>query len=229
MQEHMSEYGVHWNFFLTLSVTAFVSAVLPMQGGAALSSAVALLATYQTVLLHLGVAHWLERHDRNLLSVLDANKEGIVSLAGYLPLAYLGRASACMWTSDRKCAMLWKHFVVATGGTWVMTLWLEARVHPISRRMANAPYVTFIAGLAGLQLGQGVLAEVMSAALQDAEKLYPAILQALSRRQLLVFLFANVLTGVVNMGMSTLDTGNALSFTVLLIYTFSWTLAALVL
>jgi glucosaminylphosphatidylinositol acyltransferase len=224
----MSEYGTHWNFFLTLSVTAFVSAICPLRRGAALAMAAALLATYQIALSHFGISHWLERHDRDLSSVLDANKEGISSLVGYVSLLYLGRAAACVLASRPQHLSRWTGQVVAaTAAMWAVTLWLDASVHPISRRMCNVPYVTWIAALAGLLLGLGVLSEALAAALHDKGGAYPAVLAALSRRQLPVFLAANVLTGAVNLSMSAMDTGNAVAFAVLSVYTASWTMLAL--
>jgi hypothetical protein len=77
---------------------------------------VAPLATYRTTLSHFGISHWLERHDRDLSSVLDANKEGLLSLLGYISLAYLGRASACVLVSRPQHGALRATRLVAAKG-----------------------------------------------------------------------------------------------------------------
>jgi phosphatidylinositol glycan class W len=92
--------------------------------------------------------------------------------------------------------------------------------------MCNAPYVTWIAGLAGLLLALGVLSEALAAALQDKRGRYPIVLAALSKQQLAVFLTANLITGAVNLSMSTMDTGNVVAFAALSMHTLCWTLLA---
>jgi hypothetical protein len=91
--------------------------------------------------------------------------------------------------------------------------------------MCNAPYVTWIAGLAGLLLALGVLSEALAAALQDKRGRY-LVLAALSKQQLAVFLTANLITGAVNLSMSTMDTGNVVAFAALSMHTLCWTLLA---
>ena len=84
--EHVSEYGVHWNFFVTLfSVWTLVDLLhrtcrrnlLPWL-------ACAMLVLYQTVLICTDLTDFMFIAKRT--NFLYANREGILSLCGYVPL-----------------------------------------------------------------------------------------------------------------------------------------------
>ncbi|BGP18836.1 hypothetical protein JCM10213_003491 [Rhodosporidiobolus nylandii] len=92
--EHVSEYGVHWNFFFTI-------ALLPVFGAALVGAFVkkvdlhwvGLLVSvgHQIVLSRTSLQSWtLEAQRTNLVS---QNKEGLVSFVGYLAIYLLGLAS----------------------------------------------------------------------------------------------------------------------------------------
>lgn len=96
-QVHVGEYGAHWNFFVTLSVVAAVTTTLGRaptlpgrrrrmgEGGVAWGSALlsaAILSVHQLALSGAGLNHWVNREERDPDSILDLNKEGIVSSVG---------------------------------------------------------------------------------------------------------------------------------------------------
>lgn len=85
-QEHVSEYGVHWNFFVTLfcvwSVADVIHGLLSRKWVFVLAAV--LLCAYQVALSHLGVTDYVFSADRR--NFFDQNKEGFVSLCGYIPL-----------------------------------------------------------------------------------------------------------------------------------------------
>jgi hypothetical protein len=95
-QEHVSEYGVHWNFFFTLTAVSLAVAVLAPSPRQAFIVAIVLLAGtrflvcvcwlasdrstgYQTALLH-GLTSYIMDAPRT--SLFAANREGILSCAG---------------------------------------------------------------------------------------------------------------------------------------------------
>lgn len=96
MQEHVSEYGVHWNFFFTLMATSLVAALAPLNGATAAAAATLISVTHQAWLSRPHNRVWLESEQRNARSVLDANREGICSLPGYVALCYAGAAVAAL-------------------------------------------------------------------------------------------------------------------------------------
>lgn len=98
-QNHASEYGQHWNFFLTLAVLRLLgtlTAPLSTAGGAAGTAAggAALLAAHQWWLSAADPAgiSWVHSDERGP-GLLSANKEGLASLAGYWALQLLGTAA----------------------------------------------------------------------------------------------------------------------------------------
>lgn len=89
-QQHVSEYGVHWNFFLTLAFTkifgTIILGVLPKIEYCKYV-AIILLVIHET-LLQIGLEDYVispeESVKRN--TILNANREGICSLLGYIAL-----------------------------------------------------------------------------------------------------------------------------------------------
>lgn len=94
MQEHHSEYGVHWNFFFTLAYVACMGAFAPRHGLGAAGGTLLAGTMHQVLLSQPGVSEWLSTHERDMTSFVDANKEGLVSLGGYSALFYAGSAFA---------------------------------------------------------------------------------------------------------------------------------------
>lgn len=88
-QEHVSEYGVHWNFFVTLYCVWVVADILHsyLTRKAISFLAVALLIGYQIFLNIFGGTQYIFDSSRG--SFVDANKEGIFSLFGYISLYLL--------------------------------------------------------------------------------------------------------------------------------------------
>jgi len=107
--EHISEYGIHWNFFFTL---AFVYMILPfllaLKWDILLGTI--LLLVYQYSLSKLGLSDYIGNEYRSTL--FSANKEGIYSLIGYTSLAlygtYLGR-SLCR---ERTSLKAWRQYAL---------------------------------------------------------------------------------------------------------------------
>ena len=83
--EHISEYGLHWNFFFTLSFTHLMSSLVfvisfPVKWSWIV--AIVLAAGHETCLDSLGLSDWILENDaidRNQIDLISANREGIVS------------------------------------------------------------------------------------------------------------------------------------------------------
>ncbi|VDB96676.1 unnamed protein product [Peniophora sp. CBMAI 1063] len=92
--EHVTEYGVHWNFFLTLGVLPLLQILLhPILANQTvpIPALGLLLAGAQQLSLSTGAANYILHAPRT--SLLSANKEGLLSLPGYLALHILGLAT----------------------------------------------------------------------------------------------------------------------------------------
>lgn len=124
-QEHVSEYGVHWNFFLTLSIVGILShsmrLLIDSLGDISLFgpvskeivrsvqfvSPVLLLVLYQCALSLFGYQDYIENAPRKCsedsgrfcLNLLAANREGLMGCLGYLALYGISEeiAAFCIW------------------------------------------------------------------------------------------------------------------------------------
>eukprot|EP00249_Psilotum_nudum_P007129 c20322_g1_i3 orf=454-1662(-) len=80
-QEHVEEYGVHWNFFFTLAAVALLTSFIQIPCQYCGIFGILVLAVYQVVLL-CGLNDYLTSSVRDS-SIVSLNKEGIFSLFGY--------------------------------------------------------------------------------------------------------------------------------------------------
>uniref|UniRef100_A0AC35GZ12 Phosphatidylinositol-glycan biosynthesis class W protein n=1 Tax=Panagrolaimus sp. PS1159 TaxID=55785 RepID=A0AC35GZ12_9BILA len=75
------EYGEHWNFFFTLAFLKLFTMIFPYPKSVKVGLALGLF--YQMWLCY-GLEKWILRFDRNSWNPIDANREGIFSLFGYI-------------------------------------------------------------------------------------------------------------------------------------------------
>ncbi|NXS13405.1 PIGW protein, partial [Neodrepanis coruscans] len=107
--EHTSEYGVHWNFFFTLAVVRLAAslllAVFPKDKSwlMALTLAVPYQLLLNTTPLKTFLLHGSSGRDSRL-GFLDANREGLLSLVGYLAI-YLASVQVGLWLQGRRSSV----------------------------------------------------------------------------------------------------------------------------
>ncbi|KAG8950160.1 Glucosaminyl phosphatidylinositol (GlcN-PI) nositol acylation protein [Tulasnella sp. 424] len=90
--EHVTEYGVHWNFFITLALLPMASVILhPYMLRMSIPVMGLLVTSAHEFLLHkTSLQRWALSEER--IGILGMNKEGITSLPGYLAIHILGFA-----------------------------------------------------------------------------------------------------------------------------------------
>ncbi|KAG2443216.1 hypothetical protein HYH02_009290 [Chlamydomonas schloesseri] len=93
-QEHVGEYGVHWNFFDTIAVVALLGAAVAVPPGRLAAAAVAVTVAHQAALTLGGLGPWVMSPHRDPASLLSLNKEGLVSAPGFYALFLWGAALA---------------------------------------------------------------------------------------------------------------------------------------
>lgn len=207
--EHVSEYGVHWNFFFTLvAVNLIVSAINPRHDLCFVSGLV-LLVAYQTFLSVFGGNEYLLGTGR--ANLIDQNKEGIWSSVGYVCLFLFGSHIGWKLQADPKSRpqllLLYQ-----------LLFWLfytaSRLVDEPSRRMANMPYVfqTVASNLFILTAFSWLGDRYGNSS--------GRLLEAINRNQLVLFLVGNLLTGAVNLSIDTLAVADLPSRLVLLAYLF---------
>ena len=151
--EHVSEYGLHWNFFFSLTASKLAASALlvalPVGWCWALSP---LLGICHELALSTALAEWalndeLPRSGGNLV---EANREGVVSVPGYVAI-YLsgvnwGHYFANAGTSFRAHAHIAKDLFVWSTLMWSSLFYTSTDVlfQPASRRLANWAYFNWM-------------------------------------------------------------------------------------
>ena len=234
--EHVTEYGVHWNFFFTLGLLPpFV---------ACFQSLFDLVPSYTLLSVLLGIVYQIVLDQTKLkdfvltaprTDLLSQNREGVFSFIGYLSIFLAGEATGMIFLptnleaaasmsldakllhavsrrihSSQVVAMaIWASF-------WIVLFEVAYDFHalnlPVSRRLANLPYVFWVAAFNIAQLSGFYMVESLSG--MGTSRL----LAALNRNGLLIFLVANLLTGGVNLALRTLDYGHLEAMGILFAY-----------
>ncbi|XP_074467207.1 phosphatidylinositol-glycan biosynthesis class W protein [Sebastes fasciatus] len=249
-QEHVSEYGVHWNFFFTLAIVRVVASVLLAVFPASWSWVIALLISgfYQLALETSGLKAFIIHNDDREKDLLHANKEGIFSVVGYVAIYMAGVQVGLYVMKPRSQIRQWlKTLFNLFLGSVVLYAALYAcqtLVEPVSRRLANLPF--FLWSIAQSMFFMSCLGTADMVLLfskrssgcnfvptswnlykkqSDSEKKTSemerhCLVQAVSRNQLLFFLLANLMTGLTNYIVDTLVCSSSFSVCVLLSYMF---------
>ncbi|KAL2405862.1 GPI-anchored wall transfer protein 1 [Exophiala dermatitidis] len=314
--EHVTEYGVHWNFFFTLSFLAPFVEVFDLVARKLRyrydSLAVLLAVLYEVLLDKTELLKYIISAPRGP-DFLSMNREGVVSFVGYLAIFLCGRGTGMRvvrFRGEEAAAALADANAAAGaggGGWWpgggtagknakqgqqqqqqditdpVEFTRLERRVVlkdllvqsliysalyflstdfvffnlNVSRRLANLPYVLWVAAFNNAQIFGFGLIEACGVEFgygggpkgvhraggggnekdgggddgegqdQDQDQTTSRILRAFNKNGLLVFLVANLLTGLVNLTLNTLDTPPAYAMGVMLAYAGAVTAVAM--
>lgn len=187
------EYGIHWNFFFTIAVISLVSTATDLSALASATAASLALGAYQFYLSWLGGANFVLHAER--LGLFTANREGILSSAGYLSLHWFGVAVGSTLRNSGALRCVLQLFLLAAAGYFV-NLTLSFAGLEASRRMCNLPYVLFTVSLNAWVLALLGSVDLLAGRPRTAMSLSVAGVQD---SMLPVFLFANLLTGAVNL------------------------------
>jgi phosphatidylinositol glycan class W len=207
---HVSEYGVHWNFFLTMAVVTTLMWLLPLQQHHALPSAAALALLHQAA-LSLGARDYI-LHAPRTHGFFSANREGIIGSLGYMSI-YLSSVSIgarCVSLPPPAKARFLLGAAAAAAAAFAACergLGMQA-----SRRLMNLPYllVSISANCLGLALCmlcssndqhhhhqqlQEQQLQRSATSLRTQMPLASPLLQLVSQNQLEFFLICNIATG----------------------------------
>ncbi|XP_063922439.1 uncharacterized protein LOC135136905 [Zophobas morio] len=222
----VSEYGVHWNFFITLAVTKiFVSLIFTVVNVRFIWINATLLMISHEVLLQSGLANFVMKNTKRK-DFVSANKEGLVSSVGYVYLylfsAYFSYFVGLKRGKGRRKTSILK-FVLCALVTLVGSMICQ-NYFGISRKLANPAYcfwVLFIGTfMTGLYYVFGRLLEDVLGSKLHVRVQLPFIFRAINYNGLTFFLVSNLLTGVVNMVCDTLAVGTTASLVIICVYMF---------
>jgi glucosaminylphosphatidylinositol acyltransferase len=247
--EHVTEYGVHWNFFFTLGfIPPFVALAdsilqyLPLSND---TLAILIAAIYEGVLDNTSLTAYVFLAPRT--NLLSKNREGICSFIGYLAIFLSGRGTGLVVLKPSTPARDKSKFAATSAAyknrkTLLQSLVITSVAYSViyivltqplflglsldvSRRLANLPYVLWIAAFNNAQLALFCAIEtfVLPVAYTSQEtsitkETAPRIMQAFNSNGLVVFLAANLGTGLVNLTVNTLDRTAMESMGILMLY-----------
>ena len=211
-QEHVSEYGVHWNFFFTLASLSPLSALIPNRW----EIPVGILAVYQFFLTKIGLQQYIEEAPRScagsgsvLCNLLAANREGMLGVVGYLVLflgaEFLGKV--CVWNEGGRRK---DRLVMASIALWTLHQIMVVMGIRASRRSTNA---TFCIWTLAHNITLLSLLDIAS-----VKNEVSPIFNAVNRNGFIVFVVANLLTGLVNLSMNTLAASDPVALFVVFLY-----------
>lgn len=243
--EHVTEYGVHWNFFFTLGflppfVALFQSAFALVPSYAVLSYVLA--AFYELALDKTNLGAFILTAQRT--DLISKNREGIFSFFGYLAIFLAGQSLGSFALPRQspppknasKATLIRQSILgrlVISAFLWTALFYLSVSYYGfglgVSRRLANLPYFLWVCSFNSYQIAICCAIETVlfpnlyKAATREEEKqrcrdATSTVLFSFNRNGLVVFLLANLLTGLVNMTMPTLHMSVFQSMGILLGY-----------
>jgi len=245
-QEHVSEYGVHWNFFFTLCcVEGFMVVWKGLKRNLTSTNnnlpvdfilALIMMIPYQIYLSYGGGQDFIENGERRcnndsfICNAYVANREGILGVVGYLSLRLLSEdlGRICLLprmgdsTKQRNGKqMVQRRLFVASLMLWIAHLCLTLGLQiPTSRRSTNASFILW-----SLAHNMSLLCMIHYIMLRTEEfngsssgQHTPKILEAVNRYGLVVFLSSNIITGLVNLFLDTLHSSDGKAMLILSIY-----------
>lgn len=244
--EHVTEYGVHWNFFFTLGflppfAALFQSAFELVPSYAILSFALA--AVYEIALDWTSLGSYILIAPRH--NLFSQNREGIFSFLGYLAIFLAGQSlgsialprqqqlpkntTPATYLRQSTLGRLLTMSLAWTALFYIATSYYGLRLS-VSRRLANLPYFLWVSSFNSYQITLCCAIETLlfpnlyKAPTRHEERARSreatsTVLYAFNRNGLAVFLVANLLTGLVNMTMPTLHMSVMQSMAVLVGYT----------
>jgi len=213
--EHISEYGVHWNFFLTLCFMKLIGNCLLFVTKNVLGLIFVTLVFHEVILLrYFQFDNYLIESNNLRRNFLDANREGIFSLSGYTCLyligIYLGRL-VMNYERDYRFKQMSVKFSIAM-------IILCGISYNSSRKLCNFGYISSTTGIACMCIA--CFSIIQWLLLRKGYSTESILLKNVNQKGLDMFLLANVLTGVINLNINTIDTSDFISLLIILIYMF---------
>ncbi|GAB7351684.1 hypothetical protein MBLNU459_g2279t1 [Dothideomycetes sp. NU459] len=262
-QEHVTEYGVHWNFFFTLGLlppfVAIFHSIFKLVPSYAVLGFV-ICVPYEMSFWYTTTGHYIFTAERT--DFFSSNREGIYSFIGYLGIFLAGQGIglevlrrdidpltpisgndewvASMLGGDEDVKAMREQVehsslikLAKWSAIWIFTYVLLTGYYgprlTVSRRLANLPYVAWVAAfnctqLLLFRLIEGILFPVLYKARdkkterERCAKATSKVLNAYNRNGLALFLLANLLTGLINMSLPTLKMSDTEAMLVLVGY-----------
>ncbi|TNV73141.1 hypothetical protein FGO68_gene4849 [Halteria grandinella] len=237
---HVTEWGVHWNFYATIYVVNLALVLLQNYLKWSLPIALALMVAYEFAIVRFGLREYVFYGPRT--DWVSANREGIVSSVGYLAVCLVGiefgrsiyryiyeespnqsEEEREMTQRDREvrlfnkmiglCMMFWGAFFLS-----------EDVFDKSSRRLCNMAYVIW---MVCLNLTDLLLFYFTDRIMPRYET--NLVIEAINYNQLFYFFFSSLMTGLVNLLVWTLYEDAIPSYGYMFIYLYGVAMIVVVL
>ncbi|XP_062072262.1 LOW QUALITY PROTEIN: phosphatidylinositol-glycan biosynthesis class W protein [Lepus europaeus] len=161
-QEHLTEYGVHWNFFFTLIVvkllTSLLLIVFPLNKSWIVAISITVL--YQLALDFTPMKRLIlygTDGSGTRIGLFNANREGVISTLGYVAIHMAGVQTGLYVLKNRSDAKEWVkvgcHLLLAAVGLFIALYIVQVHIEVVSRRMANLAFCIWIVASSLILLG----------------------------------------------------------------------------
>lgn len=257
LAEHITEFGVHWNFYFTLALLPPSMAVvqfLPPNTPTLALIALALGSLYQILLEFTSLKAFIISAPRT--DLISQNREGIFSFLGYLAIFVAGQSigldilprgtgqSHTRATAIAARRSLLKRLACYSISFILLTaLVISFRYGfnlTISRRLANLPYVLWVSAFNCAQITLFCAIETLMfpgvhqaidrmSENREVDQAISPIIKAFNRNGLAIFLVANLLTGQVNFRINTLEKSDSEALMIISVYATLLTVTAVTL
>ena len=235
-QGHDSEYGVHWNFFLTLFILNSMSVPLRrlFNGAGRIMNVTVLVMisiVYQTLLswklhdfilyaprtCHIDELSW---GYLTLCNFFFANREGIIGCIGYLILHFFAEEIAfiCIWSNEKSPNNTKSKLIIISLLLWSIHLFIISNTSiPISRRSINVPFIIWALAMNMTLLSILYFIHVFNIQNQQSNTSFH-ILSSVNKNSFIVFMVANLCTGLINLCIDTLRVNDLLACCIISCY-----------
>jgi glucosaminylphosphatidylinositol acyltransferase len=167
-QEHVTEYGVHWNFFITLAVTKIVGTVIEgfMKTAEQIKyAALGIMVAHETI-LQLGLSNYIMDDNLPRDNLISANREGIFSATGYVSLYLAAIYIGTLMKSDGQELLKVRDMMQKAVKMLIIALCCWKMIYVcngmfgVSRRTANMGYNFWVLAIGCTMLALFMLTEI---------------------------------------------------------------------
>ncbi|XP_058903564.1 phosphatidylinositol-glycan biosynthesis class W protein [Kogia breviceps] len=169
-QEHLTEYGVHWNFFFTLIVVKLITSLLliifPLNKSWIVAISITVL--YQLALDFTPLKRLIlygSDGSGTRVGLLNANREGIISTLGYVAIHMAGVQTGSYVLKKRSHIKDWIKvaccILLTAIGFFISLYIVQVNVEVVSRRMANLAFCIWIVASCLILLSSLLLGDII--------------------------------------------------------------------
>lgn len=202
--QDVSEYGRDLNAFITLGMTKIIGGIITMAVPPDEPFLVPglIVAMMHEAILQSGLAKYCLSELVFRSSFFDANREGIVSLGGfvsiYLVSLHIGSLARNKKFTEFKANLM--KMIHITLAAWILTFFCIYTVG-ISRRIANLGYVAWVVSLATsiVCIFSTTFDVIFKLIFKSNRRYIPILFDVINLNGLVYFIVSNVLTGAVNL------------------------------